>query len=61
MCFGTLVYRREKRYVGPLTRKRVSTLRVEEAPKGESQERCRCETKPARDRWEETVRRVAKP
>jgi len=31
------------------------------APKGKSQERCRCETKPARDRREQAVRRVTKP
>jgi hypothetical protein len=36
-------------------------LRVEEAPKGESHERRRCETKPAGDRREETAKRVAKP
>jgi len=28
----------------------AGTLREEKAPKGESQERCRCETKPARAR-----------
>jgi len=31
------------------------------APKGESHERCRYETRPARDRREKTARRVAKP
>jgi hypothetical protein len=30
----------------------LDTFREEKAPKGESQERCRCETKPARDRGE---------
>jgi hypothetical protein len=30
-------------------------------PKGESQERCRCETKPARDSREKPVKRVTKP
>jgi hypothetical protein len=35
--------------VGPSGRDNwPDTLRVEKAPKGESQERCRCETKPAR-------------
>jgi hypothetical protein len=33
----------------------------EEASKGESQERCRCETKPARTKREKTVERVIKP
>jgi hypothetical protein len=37
------------------------TFREEKAPKGESHERCRRETKPARARREETARRVAKP
>jgi hypothetical protein len=31
---------------------RPDTFREEKAPKGESHERCRCETKPARDRRE---------
>jgi hypothetical protein len=30
----------------------LDAFREEKAPKGESQERCRCETKPARDRGE---------
>jgi hypothetical protein len=47
--------------VGAFTRKRVDTLRVEEAPKGESQERRRCETKPARARREKAAERVTKP
>jgi hypothetical protein len=38
-----------------------TAFREEKAPKGESQERSRCETKPARDRREETVERVTKP
>jgi hypothetical protein len=33
----------------------------EKAPKGESQERCRCETKPVRTKREKTVERVIKP
>jgi hypothetical protein len=37
------------------------TFREEKAPKGESHERRRRETKPARARREETARRVAKP
>jgi len=36
-------------------------VREEKAPKGESHERCRCETKPARERREKTVMRVPKP
>lgn len=41
--------RRVKRYVGPSGPDNGSgTLREEKAPKGESQERCRCEIKPAR-------------
>jgi hypothetical protein len=36
-------------------------LREGKPPKGESQERCRCEKKPARDRREKAVKRVAKP
>lgn len=32
-----------------------------ESSEGESQERCRCETKPARTRREQTVKRVTKP
>jgi len=38
-----------------------ATFREEKAPKGESQERRRCETKPARARREKRVKRVAKP
>jgi len=38
-----------------------ATFREEEAPKGESQERRRCETKPARARREQGAKRVAKP
>jgi len=41
--------------------KGCKTSREVKPPKGESQERCRCETKPARDPREETVKRVAKP
>lgn len=37
------------------------TFGEEKAPKGEAQERRRCETKPARARREETVMRVNKP
>jgi hypothetical protein len=47
--------------VGPSGRKRLDTLREEKAPKGESQERRRCETKPARARREQAAERVAKP
>jgi hypothetical protein len=39
----------------------LDTFRKEKAPKGESQERCRCETKPARNHREEAAKRVAKP
>jgi hypothetical protein len=39
----------------------VDTRREEKAPKGESQERCRREIKPARLSREKTVKRVAKP
>jgi hypothetical protein len=38
-----------------------SALGEEKAPKGESQERCRCEKKPARTKREKTVERVTKP
>jgi len=37
------------------------TFREEKAPKGESRERCRCETEPTRRAREESVTRVAKP
>jgi hypothetical protein len=36
-------------------------VREEKAPKGESQERCRCETEPARVRRAKAVKRVTKP
>jgi hypothetical protein len=36
-------------------------LSAGESSEGESQERCRCETKPARTQREQTVKRVAKP
>jgi hypothetical protein len=36
-------------------------LSAGQAPKGQSQERRRCETKPAGDRREQAVKRVAKP
>jgi hypothetical protein len=39
----------------------VEAFREVKPSKGESQERRRCETKPARDSREETVKRVAKP
>jgi hypothetical protein len=39
----------------------AGTFREEKPPKGESQERCRYETRPARSCREETVKRVAKP
>jgi hypothetical protein len=39
----------------------VDTFCEEKAPKGEAQERRRCEIKPARARREEAVKRVAKP
>jgi hypothetical protein len=39
----------------------LETFRKGKPSKGESQERCRCETKPARARREETVKRVVKP
>jgi hypothetical protein len=38
-----------------------ATSREEKAPKGESQERCRHETRPARARRAETAERVTKP
>lgn len=37
------------------------TFREEKAPKGEAQERRRCETKPTRARREKAVKRVTKP
>jgi hypothetical protein len=55
------VQSREKRYVGAFRRRRLDTLREGKAPKGESRERCRCETKTARDRREKAVMRVTKP
>jgi hypothetical protein len=42
-------------------RKAGKTSREGKPPKGESHERCRCETKPARDSREQAVKRVAKP
>lgn len=39
----------------------ADTFGEEKAPKGEAQERCRCEIKPARARREETAKRVIKP
>lgn len=39
----------------------AGTFREGNAPKGESQERCRRETRPASARREETVKRVTKP
>jgi hypothetical protein len=39
----------------------LDTRREEKAPKGESHERSRRETKPARQSREKTVKRVAKP
>jgi len=39
----------------------AGTYGEEKAPKGKAQERCRCETKPARARREETAKRVIKP
>lgn len=50
--FGGWGNRREKRYVGPSVRKRPDTFQEEQAPKGESQERRRDETNPARARME---------
>jgi hypothetical protein len=37
------------------------TFREEQAPKGESHERRRCEIEPAGNRREEAVKRVTKP
>jgi len=42
-------------------RKIADAFRKGKPSKGESQERCRCETKPARDSREQAVKRVAKP
>lgn len=39
----------------------VEAFRERKPPKGESQERCRCETQPARDSRAKTVKRVIKP
>jgi hypothetical protein len=52
-----------KKTVGGFFRSRneADTFRKENAPKGESHERRRCETKPARNRREEAVKRVPKP
>jgi len=44
-----------------LVERAVETFREVKPSKGESQERRRCETKPARDSREETVKRVTKP
>jgi hypothetical protein len=45
----------------PSGRKAGKAFREGKPPKGESHERCRCETKPARDSREQAVKRVAKP
>jgi hypothetical protein len=61
-----LAFRRQKycrangKWVPP-RRKLGEILREGKPPKGESHERCRCETKPARDSREQAVKRVAKP
>jgi len=60
--FGGWEYWQAKRYVGPAGWKTpVLTFREEKAPKGESQERRRCERKPARAQREQAVKRVTKP
>jgi hypothetical protein len=59
--FRRRVHRAVKRQVGSFVRKRSDTFREGKASKGESQERRRCETKPAGVRREETVERVIKP
>jgi hypothetical protein len=50
--FGARVYRWVNGMWVLPSRKRLVTFREGNAPKGESQERCRCETKPARFRRE---------
>jgi hypothetical protein len=55
------VQRAVERYVGSFERRRANTSQEGKAPKGESQERCRGEIKPAGVRREEAVERVTKP
>jgi hypothetical protein len=60
-CFGNvMIGGRKSRWVYPCGNIRDAD-QEEKAPKGESQERGRCEKKPARDRREKTVKRVNKP
>jgi hypothetical protein len=54
-------YCRAQRYVGSSQLKDCEILREGKPPKGESHERRRCETKPARDSREHAAKRVAKP
>jgi hypothetical protein len=62
---GLTLRRRQYRYANGTWvlrgRKAGDTCGEREPPKGESQERRRCETKPARDSREQAVKRVAKP
>jgi len=50
-----------ERHVGPSAWEHGDNRVKEKASKGESQERCRNETSPARIRGEENARRVTKP
>jgi hypothetical protein len=50
-----------QRYAGFSRLKGRGSLRDRKPPKGESHERRRCETKPARDSREQAVQRVTKP
>jgi hypothetical protein len=49
-CHRRREYRRARRQVGSTGWKHAGTLPEEKPPKGEPQERCRCETEPARNR-----------
>jgi hypothetical protein len=62
---GSSLRRREQRQVqtvgGSFSAETLEYPMGGQAPKGESQERCRCETKPARNRRAKAARRVTKP
>jgi len=60
-CFGSGINGRENGMWVLPGGNAPDTLREEEAPKGESQERRRCEIEPARARKEKTATRVIKP
>ena len=62
---GSSLRRREQRQVqtvgGSFPAETLEYPMGGQAPKGESHERCRCETEPARDRRAKAVKRVTKP